>query len=464
MSQQINVIGKAPFMMYPINKQSIYSYYKNSPEIVLEFAPTQNRLCKSSSMRIVGKLTIKNKDGSEVLPANRFDTVSNTNDNIINGCEKVVYINEKIGCNGFVSNMTIGPMNGGVYEQARYYNRVLANTVPVQSSYQDMCASLQLLMSGYPNNDMISRECGGPIEFALPLTSGYIQSNPMTTLDRGLSIKLDLASDAQFLLGASASDFYYELSDFSLIGDYLMLSGNLKNTGGQYTAIQSFSNVINSSNTHNNVPMALSAVSTIFQSYIPSAWTNNPYYDAFSLCKMLNKSGNSDYTETDGIDIITFNRGAIRFPLSYEVDERLQNTNDSFQTVRSRQYLDSIESYAGNTDSLICPETEVVPGMVTKRTNDLQTPAYPDGGMQLRWTKNAGEFHRNGPIEASKYIYGYGNKQDRLNSGIYANYQNASFNYSLTSQLDNVSTQVYTFATSVTNVDTSKSGQVMAVN
>lgn len=461
---QISIVGKMPFVMYPINKQNTYSYYKNSPEIILEFAPNQQRLAKSNSIRLVGKISILNKDGSGTMPANRFDVGSNTSGSVINNCEQVVYINERIGPNGVISNLSIGATDGGLYEQCRYYNRILANTIPVQTSYQDMCASVNILLGAYPNNDHISRECGGQMEFACPLTAGYIQANPTTTLDRGLSLKIDLASDAQFLIGPSAGNFYYELSDLALIGDYLQLSGNLKNAGGQYTSIQTFSNVINSSNTHNNVPMALSAVSTIFQSYIPSAWTNNPNYDAFSLCKMLNKRNDTDYTETQGVDIITFNKGNIRYPLVYEVDERLQNTNNAFQTVRSRQYIDSIETYASNRESLICPESEVIKGMVTPRTDALATPQAPDGGMQKSWVKTEGLFERTGNIEASKYIYGYGNKLDRLNAGIYANYQNSSFNYSLTSQLDNTATQVYVFAVSVTNVETSRGGQIMAVN
>jgi hypothetical protein len=466
-AQQVFITSKTPFMMYPINKQNAYSYFRNSPEINFEFANNLQRTIKSNSLRLVGKKRITMQNGNVNLPANRVDVISNDINDVIEDHETIVYINERIGTNSFLANVSVGTTDGGLYEQCRYYNRVMANTMPMHNSYQDLCSAGGFVYTCFPNNDHMNRQCSSDIEFSLQLTCGYLQTGEQITLDRGLTIKIDLAPDAQVLLGASASEFYYELYDLALVGDYLNLSAPMKSNGARYVSYQSFSNVINSNNTHQNVPMALSQVSTIFQSYIPSSWTNNPAYDAFSLCKMMNESTDAEdhgYSVKNGIAIITFNKGNIRYPLTYEVDERIMNAQSAFQTVRSREFLNAVQPYFSNQNTLIAPETEVVPGMVSPRTNWLKTPQYADGGLLQRWTKENGEFKRNGNIESSKYIYGFGAKQDRLNVGADANYANSTFNYSLQSDLDNTSTQVYVFAVGTTVVQASASGQVMSMN
>lgn len=467
-----SVIGKTAFVMYPINKQDKYSNYENSPEIVFEFAQNMQRHLKSNTLRLAGRCRILNiNDGNGALPANRFDAGTGETSKTVADYEKVCYFNERIGINSVINNMIITTLDGSVLETVKDYNRTVANIIPARNSYEDLCSYNGTLLTAAPNNDMAGREASGEVEHALPFMNGMFVSNDLISLERGLAIKIDLAPDAKVLFGASASDFVYELYDLNIFGDYIEFDVPAKLGSQDYASYKTFNNVIQSSNTHNNVPLNLSEVSNIFQSYIPSEWTNNTSYDSFSLCKPMNRgSQNKPYEEAgNGISIITFNRGNVRYPNKYEIDERTVNgqkdKNDNFQAVRSRHYLNSIAPYYNNENIMISPETEQIKYMVTPRTDPLKTPQACDGGLLKKWGKNDnGVWEREGPTESSKYIYGYGVNLDALSVRSYSNYANSTFNYSLTTNLDNTSTQVYTFATSFTALETNSSGMIISVS
>ncbi len=461
----MSVIAKIPFELYPINKQNTYSYFENSPTIVFEFANNMQRLIKSNTLRLCGKLRIMNKQGSNQLPANKFDVTSGEVSADIQNYEQICYIDPRIGVSSCIDMVSTGDLAGSLFDQCRNYNRIVSNTIPSHNSYEDMCSYGGMLISAQPNNDCMARQCGSEIEFCLPLMTGYLQSNDFLSMERGLSISIGLAPDSMALYGTSASGFVYQISGLNLIGDYLQLSEPVKMGQQDYASYHTFNNVINASSTHNNINMNLSAVANIFQSFIPSSWTNNYGYDSFSLCKIMNSDGDGDYTLGDGLQIVTHNRGSMRYPNAYEVDERAANKDGSFQAIRSRLYLNAIAPYYNNKHVLISPTTENLTNMVDARTNDLKTPQAPDGGMQKSWKKNAdGTFTRDGVSERSAFIYGTGINLDALAVRSYANYASATFNYSLASDLDNTSTQVYTFATGLTDLEQNKVGQIVAVN
>lgn len=467
----MSVVGKTPFVMYPINKQDKYSNYENSPEIVFEFAQNMQRHLKSNSLRLSGRCRVLNANNDGSLPANRFDAGTGEASGTIADYEQVCYFNERIGVNSVINNMIITTLDGSVLETVKDYNRTVANIVPAKNSYEDLCSYMGTLLTASPNNDMAGREVSGEVEHALPFMNGMFVSNDLISLERGIAIKIDLAPDAKVLFGASASDFVYELYDLNIFGDYVEFDTPVKLRSQDYASYKTFSNVIQSSNTHNNVPLNLSEVSNIFQSYIPADWTNNSAYDSFSLCKTMNRGDNNAPYENagNGLKLITFNRGNVRYPNRYEIDERIVNgkneENKNFQAVRSRHYLNSISPYYNNEHIMISPETEQIEYMVTPRTDPLKTPQAADGGLLKRWKKSdSGVWERNGVTESSKFIYGYGVNLDALSVRSYSNYANSTFNYSLTTDLDNTSTQVYTFATSLTALDTNSSGMIISVS
>ena len=180
---------------------------------------------------------------------------------------------------------------------------------------------------------------------------------------------------------------------------------------------------------------------------------------------------NDDFVEAK-LKRYTINRGAIRYPLTYAVDQTEQNKTNAFQAVRSREYLNSILPYSMNRSSLIGPDTEARDDMVEKRTNWLKTNQGPDQGLVPQWQKVSDgaknptySWQRNGKVEKGAQIYGIGTQYDQLHIRQFTNFQTALYNFSVESEIDNTPNDSYVFCTAVTQLkSTGKAGQVMAVN
>lgn len=451
--------------MYPHNAQNYYSYLERSPEIIFEFSASDMRNIKANSLRFGVRQRIMRKDTKQT-PANRFDVPSINNTDSFGKSEEVVYINERIGVNSVINTLTIGSLDGSTYEQCRQYNRIFSNVVSLLNGYQTMLTLGSHLYTSSTNNDMISRLVSSECESETQLYTGFLKSFDLIDLSKGLRITIQLESDSQVLFGASASNYTYQLYDVYLCGDYVNFSAPVEASNDDYSSYTSFNSVINTSSTHGNLMLNMSQVANLHQSFLPNSWNNNYSFDAFSLCKPMNTDNNGKWDPKNGIQIVTFNKNSVRYPYTYDVNEKL--IYDNFQTVRSKHYISSIVSYFDNAP-LLSPFTEQVKYMVTERSDALETPNQADGGMLYKWKKevdnttNLALFKKSDVPEGSRYIYGYGVNYDSTNSGITSNFQNSTFNFNYTTDLNNTSTQIYTTVTSKTML-MNQNGRVMAVN
>lgn len=457
----MNIIQKLPFKLYPVNKSNSgkYTYYKSSPILTFEFNENTTRLIDSKSLFICGKFRLINESGKKQRPANRFDV--NGSDDTISSFEEVCYIDDRISVNSVLDTISVSSMRGNMAEQASQYNRNLASSIAATTSYKDLCSYQNMTLTSCANNDVIAREVSGDIEFALPLQNGYFVSNKLISLERGLQIKINLAEDSKVIYGVSGSNYKYELEGVFLMGDYLILEDELKGLDAAYTSLYNFRNVMNSSNDHNNINIQLGAVNTIYHNFVPDSWSNNTSYNSFSTCPLL-KSG---FSEVAKINQYTINRGAVRYPNNYSVDESEINKEESFQTLRSRQYLNAIRPFFLNKKSLISPSSEQLNYMVDPRESDLRTPQSTDQGLVKAWKKSKeGVWSRSGSVEKSAHVFGIGVQLDGLFANSSSNYKNASYNYSIESELENETNNVYIFALASTEFVTDRLGNVIAVN
>lgn len=460
----VKPVRKSGFKMFPINKSnSGYSYYNSSPILTWEFNENDSRLIQSSSLRFCGKFKIINPQLNNHLPANKFDVGDISTD--IKSYEEVAYIDDRTSVNSIIENISVSNMNGSMLEQAKNYNRNMSSMISASTSYKSLCSSANMDLTSTCNNDVISRECASKIEFALPLSNGFFASNAQIDLTNGLQIKLNLASDSQVIYGLNGSDYVYQLDNVFLMGDYIELSGPIKGLDLAYSAYYNYQNVMNSGNDHQNLNINLAMVNAIYTNFIPSVWSNNFAYNSFSTCPILNKD--SDYKEAK-IKQYTLNRGAIRYPSNYEVNERKANDDGVFQSFRSRKYLNSIFPYYLNKNCLISPESEAVGTIVEARTNWLKTPQSTDQGLVPKWEKsNLGSWDR--PLGDNKYekaanVFGIGIALDQLAVGQSSNYANASYNYNIESELDNHPNNVFVYCLASTELAKDKSGRIIAVN
>ena len=415
-------------------------------------------------MFLYGKMKIMHKQGKQ-MPANRFDLNGSATDDV-EAYEQAAYIDDRIGVNSFVESVTVGDLQGSMYEQAKNYNRNLSSAIAVTNSYKSLCTYGNMSLTSCANNDVMARECSSEIEFAIPLSCGYFQSNASIPLERGLEVKINLAGDSQVIYGMSGSNYVYQLSNVFIAGDYMMLSKPLTGLQLNYSSYHNFQNVMNSGNDHQNIQLHLSMVNNLFHNFIPATWTNNFNYNSFSTCPILNKTNDANGYAEALVKQYNINRGAVRYPNNYPVNERVANENDSYQTVRSRHYLNSITSYAKNKSCLVSPQSEARTDMVMARDDEWKTPQSTDQGFVRQWVKsNNAAWARDGEYEKAAHIYGIGTQYDCTFTRNFSNFANSSYNYSIESALDNTPTNVFIFCTAVTELESSKKGrQIIAVN
>jgi len=461
----MNVVQSQNFKLFPINKSQngSYSFSNNSPVITFSFNENNMRVIQTSTMKLCGKVRIfqKNDGGVNRLPANRFDlncSADQTNN------EKVCYLDPRVSINSMLSVVNCSNMKNNILEQVRNYNRNLSSLIPVMSSFKDLNSKNQHSYASYPNMDCMSRVCQSDVPFCLPVRTGYLDSSPNIMLNNnGFQLELNLDSNNMCLFGLNAQDFEIEFRDLYLTGRYLILDQPLPSgpVQDEYSSFHNNMVVLNSGNDHTNINLQLKEVNTIYHNTIPSAWLSSFSHNSLSTPSLMNFD--TDYTRVD-VNKIDFNRGAIRFPLQYSLDETKANRAGCFQALRSRYFLNSIFPYAKNKKCAISPESEDVQTMVEARTDFKKTPQSLDQGLVKQWVFTANStWNRTGNVENSGEVFGYGISLDNLHVQASSDYSNASYNFAVDSDVDNTANNQFVFSRAVTQL-MGDSNNVVAMN
>ena len=436
---------------------------------MLEFEFNQNgkRMIDPKSLKLMFKFRLKANKANDKYPANVYDVAETA----AGGDEcNIAYIDDRVSVSSIFQNITISNMRGNIFEQCRDYNRNLASQIGATASYKDMCSIYEMNFGSYSNNDMIARACSGKIPVALSLRTGFLQNpEPLSLVNGGLKLSCNLAPDAQVIYSVDGSKFVYEISQVSLIGRYLVLEQELQPQKGimEYHAYFNYLNVMNSNNDHSNINLNLNQVVGIYQNFIPSTWTNNFAFNGFSTPPILNSGGTGGFSKATFIRQ-NFNRGAVRFPITYPVDEEKANTDGSYQALRSRLFLNSIFPYAELNATSISDVTENVTSMIQQRPDNeaLKTPQTADGGFVKAWVRNGANTKptRTGLYEKASDVFGTGVRMDDLGIDESLDYSAASFNYNIESQLDNTTNNTYTMVLAKVKVMTDGQGNLVAAN
>ena len=477
MSKQSNGINavRVPWVMYPLNKAQQYSYEDGNPDITVKFSQNANRLLRSNSVFLCGKMRLQARVGTganqtKQLPANRFDLQGSNGSTDLQNHEQVAYIDHLTSVNGLMQTVSVKDSTGSSLEEADRYHRQMASLIGVMNSYKNLCSYGNMSMSSCANNDVMARELSSEVEFAIPMDGlGYLKSNSIIPLQRGFELVVRLASDAKAIYGLSGNKFTFVLRDVYLMGDMLETAQSQKGLKQQYSSYKHHLNTLQSSNDYQNIPLNKAQVNRIFHNFSPSDWGSSFNYNSYATCPILNKNANKDDYVVANIEQYNVNRGAVAYPNQFRVSEKVINKVGGFQTVRSRMYLDGISPYYKNTSCLISPVTENLTRMVAARTDWLNTPQSPDSGLVRQWQKDAnGNWTRDGPVESSAHVFGIAVNLDQLGVMQYSNYKVASYNYNIESQLGvnapQNPTDVHVFVLARTQLVTLKSGQTVAVS
>jgi hypothetical protein len=268
------------------------------------------------------------------MPSNHFDMPGTVGSNT-ETYEQVCYIDDRTGVSSMMQYVQCGDLYGSSYEIIDDYARGASSINSVTTGYFDMCSNANMSLSACANNDVISREVCSPIEFAIAPQLGYIQSNSMIPLTRGWFFKTNLCADAMALYGVNADKFTVRLENVYMMGDYFELDKPLGNIDMTYTSRKHRNGTLNSGNEYLNVDLNLAQVQSIYHNFAPKTWKESYSYNSFSTCPLLETDAGVDGFKVARIKQYNVNRGAIRFPNSYPVDETdINKEPNGFQTLR----------------------------------------------------------------------------------------------------------------------------------
>ena len=294
----MNIAQVEKVQISPNNQPSnnTYSFKGGNPIITIQIA-SANKLLKASSVRLNGKLKVKQANG---------DTPNNQN---AKGTGlKNVQLNDKVGVSGVIQNIVLSSeQTGQTLESIRQYGRLVASLVPSLNSQETFMNehAISALAMGIdaPSSLLVNNQ----VAFSIPLYAGMLQSGVSIPLGtngvRGLNIQIELAPDQMALTGTDASSGLgasYELSDITLTADLLVPDAagqqalSVAGTGAfSYNSFNSLYSVINSSDSTQQYNLANSNVLSVIHNFLPVPHANNYSNDSFATDMLLNKSSNS---------------------------------------------------------------------------------------------------------------------------------------------------------------------------
>ncbi len=324
-----NIVDVEKFEVLPNNQpnNNTYSFRGGTPIISIN-VPSQAKLLRPSSVRINGRIRIMTS--ARVLPdPNQIKSVGGAGATDIK-------LPSRVGVSACIQNVNISSeATNQTLESVRQYGRLvnhfLSNThspddFQHEKAVTNACSALQDTTNNLTIQDT---------DFSIPLYCGMFQGgNPIPLSQNGvngLTINLELASDNQALQGSGTgianAGAFYELSNISLSGDYLipddagMAKLAVAGSGAfQYNSFSSLYSVINSSDSTQTYNLANSNVLSVVHSFLPVSNSNNYSANSFANGELLNRDGAGAYNQPVQLNKVSFSRGGIKLGLDYEID------------------------------------------------------------------------------------------------------------------------------------------------
>ncbi len=323
----------------PSTTSSAFSFRGGNPIITLEI-PAQAKFLKASSLRINGKLSVK-------------DNVGAPNNNTLKAVAgKAITMNSRVGVNSCFQNVVlVSAASNQSLETIRQYGRLTASLLSSTHSQQDMMTekSATAVLSGLASasSNMINND----VRFSVPLYAGMLQGQALIPLSAvgGLRINIELASDQQVFTGADAGGnggAFYELSDISLTADLGVPSDASAAAGGagtfEYNSWSSLYSVINSSDSTQTFNLANSKVLSVVHNFLPVSHSNSYTHDGFTTDMLKNQAGGVYNIDVE-LKRVSFSRGGVRLGLDYEMDSSVQSASKIPETQVLMNYLQAYQ-------------------------------------------------------------------------------------------------------------------------
>jgi len=373
---------------FPINSRSVYSFFNGNPNIDFELASDPSSLVDVRTMRLNFQLNIKKANGDRPNNANTRGTGATE-------CQ----IDPRVATNSVIDVVRLSNLERSeVIEEVRSYSRLLASTAPVLTSFSAYQTWGSNKNNAFARQDTENLAVNGVVNCNLQIRTGLMNNGvPLSTaLLGGLKISLQLSPDNYVLFGGNASDFHYEMSSVVLTYDTLVLERPMMPTADnfQYPAYASFLNTLASGDDQKSLMMNLGSVRSFFTNFIKTASLNNFTANSLETNRIKNNAG-----DDKEIQNLNFMRQNVKFPLKYDINERIVLNNATYPAFLNRTFLDAFRPYRNITSSLQSPATQ---GDKTIKADDYNQPD-------------------------EKYIGGAGIRYDALNVGQGVDFKNAMF-------------------------------------
>lgn len=345
--------------------------YKDGNPLIQFIIGEQERMLIGSSVRLVGDLSIFQKD----------DTISASG----------LRMSEQLGVYSIIDSLTIkSQATHQVIEEIRHFPRFMSSYLPVTSSEQDNAGHLSMTALTSVNYDnqqhsvveiATSRTTGN--SFAINLPCGlFMGQNPIPLMANGaggvggILVEIQLAPDSNVLFdetGAPGSDAvkdaFYQLKNLSLSCEVMTPDPSTKIAPAstfEYNSISSYFTTFNSTNAIVNFNLGLSRVLGVFGNLIPANKINNRGENGLTNNFPINSG---DAQTQARISQLFFTRGGERFPLEYNIDT-LQNSNVSYDKNNNtadpqivQEYLNAITQFSKLKRTSVSPlNTEYTTG------------------------------------------------------------------------------------------------------
>ena len=343
MSNSMNFTEVEKMEVLPSNQpnNNIYSFKAGNPIITLEIAP-QAKLLKPSTLRINGKLTVRNAGGYIAQNNNIVQAGNGRNGNGGAPAGEVdIKLNSRVGINSVWQNVVVASnATNQTLESVRQYGRMCGTILAGTHSQDDFISNRGVVALNTAIEEVGKNLNNNTVDFSCRLYAGMLMGGNAIPLGvngvRGLTITLELASDQMVLSGGDAPDStgaYYELSDISLTADLLVpdAEGIQKmsvpgNGSFEYNSYNNLYSVINASDATQTYNLSNNNVLNVFHNFLPVSWANNYNQDSFTCGMLKNTDPTGASYQSDAIlSKVAFSRGGLRLGLDYDLNVAVQS-------------------------------------------------------------------------------------------------------------------------------------------
>lgn len=357
--ETVNIVGIQKAKVYPLNNQVNYSWKNSNPLIQFNISPQDQRLLDSSTIRLNFNFDILKVDNTD----------RNTNQD--------VSIDSRIGISSIIDTIRIRQSSTGeIVEELREYGQMCSLVQPAQlslSNYQKWATAV----FGATGSESRSLEfIKKRVPISLVLKNGLFSSGSLMNLKAlgGLSVEINLQSDAQVLFGANSSGYYYRVNEPRLTFNFVELANPIMGQSFMtaYPQYTNFNSMLSSSNDTLSMVFNQQAVRTIFSKTVRSQNLNNYAENGFRTNRILDSSNASKRVEES-----TVFKDSVKYPREFITNERDAVDNGVYECLKNAQFLECFKPLHKFTNCIQSPITQGV------RSNPTAIIGFNNAGNDL---------------------------------------------------------------------------------